>query len=151
MDASDVGKKQCSTCKEWKPLEEFNRRSKSRDGRQWNCRLCNAAHHQINKVRHNAQIHARARRIANERYQRIRQYFLEHPCVDCGETDLAVLEFDHQRDKVANISWLVRNHSDWNAILREIEKCEVRCANCHRRRTLTLQRSWRIFGFPDAD
>ena len=60
-------------------------------------------------------------------------YLLEHPCVDCGETDPVVLDFDHLRDKTKNVSALLK--STWTRILREIEKCDVVCANCHRRRT----------------
>jgi hypothetical protein len=32
----------------------------------------------------------------------------------------------------------------WESILQEIQKCTVRCANCHRRRTATQQRWWRV-------
>lgn len=62
-------------------------------------------------------------------------YLLKHSCVDCGESDPVVLEFDHLRDKVNNISRMIRNSLSWEAILHEIQKCEVVCANCHKRRT----------------
>jgi hypothetical protein len=126
--------KQCCTCREVKSLEEFNRLTRSPDGRQPSCRECNRAYHQANKERHNAQIHARNRRVHAERADLLLAYFREHPCVDCGETDPMVLEFDHLRDKEANIAVLMRWRS-WPAILEEIAKCEVVCANCHRRRT----------------
>jgi len=58
-----------------------------------------------------------------------------HPCADCGESDIVVLEFDHQRDKVADVSLLARDGYSLDKIKREIDKCEVVCANCHRRRT----------------
>ena len=58
----------------------------------------------------------------------------EHPCVDCGETDPIVLEFDHLRDKKFSIAKGWRGH-EWQKVLDEIAKCEVVCANCHRRRT----------------
>ena len=63
-------------------------------------------------------------------------YFEQHGCVDCGTKDPAVLEFDHKDrpSKVAAVSTLVRQQS-WRALFAEIDKCEVRCANCHRRRT----------------
>lgn len=72
--------------------------------------------------------------------QRIREfltgYLAQHPCVDCGETDPVVLEFDHVRGtKVAEVSSFVRNLASMKRILAEIAKCDVRCANCHRRRT----------------
>ena len=62
------------------------------------------------------------------------EYFESHPCVECGEADPIVLEFDHLRDKSFAIGPELAKRS-WQAILDEIEKCEVVCANCHRRRT----------------
>jgi hypothetical protein len=62
------------------------------------------------------------------------QFLSEHPCVDCGEDDVLVLEFDHMSEKEFGIANGVRSRS-WDAVLREMEKCEVVCANCHRRRT----------------
>lgn len=62
-------------------------------------------------------------------------YFSTHPCVDCGEADPIVLEFDHRfgENKLFEIGALSRNKG-WKAILLEVSKCDVRCANCHRRR-----------------
>jgi hypothetical protein len=59
--------------------------------------------------------------------------------VDCGETDPVVLEFDHVRDKLKDIGYMVTVGFSWSAIQLEIEKCEVRCANCHRRKTARVQ------------
>lgn len=72
-----------------------------------------------------------------ERNKNFVQAFLaEHPCVDCGEADLVVLDFDHiGSDKIANISDLVYRPRSLAIIESEIAKCEVVCANCHRRRT----------------
>lgn len=63
-------------------------------------------------------------------------YFKTHPCVDCGENDYIVLEFDHVRsNKVASISSLIGSGYSVDTVKREIAKCEVRCANCNRRKT----------------
>ncbi len=64
-------------------------------------------------------------------------YLLEHPCVDCGESDPVVLEFDHVRgEKRFTIARAVSGSTrSWKLIKIEIDKCEVRCANCHVRRT----------------
>ena len=79
---------------------------------------------------------------AKRRYQRKRREFIEwkrkyceiHPCVDCGEKDIVVLEFDHVRGKKLFVIGSIRIDKPWEAILTEVEKCDVRCANCHRRR-----------------
>ena len=55
------------------------------------------------------------------------------PCVDCGESNPVLLEFDHVRgEKVKCISDMVRGAYSIEAIKEEIKKCDVRCANCHR-------------------
>jgi hypothetical protein len=64
-------------------------------------------------------------------------YLLEHPCVDCGENDIRVLEFDHRDpgQKHGGISRMVADRCGVDKIKAEVEKCDVRCANCHRRRS----------------
>ena len=130
----EVDQKVCCTCKELKPLTDFNKRKTAKDGRQWSCRECNKAYHYANWDRHMVQIRARSKeRIArNQRF--VIEYLRTHPCVDCGESDLVVLEFDHLRDQVSGISRMIRN-SELARIIDEIAKCDVVCANCHRRRT----------------
>ena len=71
-------------------------------------------------------------------------YLMMHPCVDCGETDLIVLEFDHQRDKKYNIAKLITNNCSLKRLVLEIDKCQVRCANCHRRKTAGTHGSYRL-------
>jgi len=60
-------------------------------------------------------------------------------CVDCGERDMLVLEFDHVGVKHAQISKMVFNVS-LAALKREIAECELRCCNCHRRMTAERRR-----------
>jgi hypothetical protein len=55
------------------------------------------------------------------------------PCVDCGERDPIVLEFDHRGDKENDVSILLG--LSWKLVALEIAKCDVRCANRHRRVT----------------
>jgi ActR/RegA family two-component response regulator len=78
-----------------------------------------------------------------ERTGRLIAYFRTHPCIDCGEADPIVLEFYHLRDKKFDISNRLVSVR-WETILQEIEKCEVVCANCHRRRTLIRRGALRV-------
>lgn len=84
-------------------------------------------------------------RVRVARTARLLAYLVEHPCVDCGEADLRVLEFDHRDGarKTAEVTKLAADGVTWTAVLREIEKCDVRCANCHRARTWLTQPAWR--------
>lgn len=64
------------------------------------------------------------------------QYLTEHPCVDCGEADPLVLEFDHIRGvKRHGVKRMLAGTYSLEAVMQEIAKCDVRCANCHRRIT----------------
>lgn len=57
-------------------------------------------------------------------------------CVDCGTKDHRILDFDHVvGSKVISICKARCNGQTEDSILNEIEKCEVRCANCHRIKT----------------
>ena len=83
---------------------------------------------------------ARLNKIKKKTEQRalISAYKKDHPCVDCGESDPVVLDLDH-RDRATkkfNISDCT-SKAKWGtkSLLAEIEKCDVRCANCHRRKT----------------
>ena len=43
------------------------------------------------------------------------------------------MEFDHVVPKINNVTSLT--HANFERIQEEIDRCEVVCANCHRRRT----------------
>lgn len=54
-------------------------------------------------------------------------------CVDCGESNSIVLDFDHVTgNKISNISDMARGSYSIKSIQKEIDKCEIRCSNCHR-------------------
>lgn len=62
-------------------------------------------------------------------------YKLERGCVDCGYREHAVaLDFDHVTGQKSFALSRAYNKS-WTRILAELEKCEIRCANCHRVKT----------------
>ena len=131
--------KTCNNCGEQKPKTEFNKKKDRADGLQQICRSCerkrNRAYYSKNKKRMKKQIHeSKNKRILGNK-QEVFEYLMEHPCVDCGETDPRVLDFDHLTDKERNISQMLSEGSGISKIREEIDKCAVRCANCHRRKT----------------
>lgn len=83
------------------------------------------------------------RSIRRENIKRkMMEFYKSNPCVDCGETDPRVLDFDHISNKSHNVSTLLRKEYSWSSILEEAAKCEVRCANCHRKKTAVEQRHY---------
>ena len=64
-------------------------------------------------------------------------------CIDCGQMPhFVAMDFDHKntRTKYSNIADLLGKAANGNsywmkAILEEVDKCELRCANCHRIKT----------------
>lgn len=129
----------CTRCLRSLPAEAFPRKGKdSRFLQSW-CRECFSAYkaqrHKENHAREVARIHANQRRLKKANRELLLEYFASHPCVDCGEADPDVLEFDHLRDKRFDVSQMVHTGMSWRAIEAEIAKCDVRCANCHRRKT----------------
>lgn len=88
-----------------------------------------------NRERYIAESAARKVEQIKANHAFILEYLEAHPCVDCGEPDPIVLEFDHRSDKRCSVSDAVRKGLGQKTIAAEIAKCDVRCANCHRRKT----------------
>ena len=98
-----------------------------------------AAYHQRHKDITRAKRKLRQRRNAIL----VLEYLEAHPCVDCGEPDPIVLDFDHVRGgKTSSVSSMIDRACAMDVIKTEIAKCDVRCANCHRRRT-AKDRGWK--------
>lgn len=131
--------KRCSACHIELEEAEFNWKIKGKK-RQDKCKKCSRAYsaqyYQKNRVRHIQATTENNRTYREQRRKYLLSYLSSHPCVDCGETDPVVLEFDHVRgEKKFDVSqYVTRGNLDINI---EISKCEVRCANCHRRRHRT--------------
>lgn len=134
--------KTCSKCKIAKEAVEFYASKLTLDGLHSRCRRCcneqSRAHYQANRVTRlkKTKLQTGLRKQAAQRF--VVEYLRSHPCVDCGEPDIIVLDFDHVRgQKTENIGSMVSYGRPTEKIEAEIRKCDVRCANCHRRMTAT--------------
>ena len=65
-------------------------------------------------------------------------------CIDCGEKDPIVLEFDHRnsKDKFKIIGKMLSGHYSWKSIEHEIDKCDIRSANFHIPKTYIQLKCW---------
>ena len=139
--------RKCGRCGVLKPVAAYAVRRKTLGQRDSLCRPCRSAygkeHYAANRERYIAQARKRKRALAIERTRYLLRFFREHPCVDCGELDPVVLEFDHLGEKLFNIGEALPDRN-WQTILDEIAKCEVVCANCHRRRTARRKGTLRV-------
>lgn len=60
------------------------------------------------------------------------------PCSDCGQHfPYYVMDFDHRHGKAKTqvVSALVAQGCALKTVMAEIAKCDIVCANCHRKRT----------------
>ncbi len=128
--------KVCTKCKVLKEFELFATKSSSKDGKASWCKACFAEHasrayqngDRVRKERNKAALVERNR-------VKMLEFLKENHCVDCGESDPVVLTFDHRdpAEKTRNVSEMF--YWSWQSMMKEIDKCDVRCANCHMRRT----------------
>lgn len=75
---------------------------------------------------------------AGERKEFLRRYKVDKGCTDCGyNKHWAALDFDHLPGTVKVRDIRSGQSFGWVALLAEIAKCDVVCANCHRIRTVS--------------
>lgn len=134
----------CTKCNVEKPLDDFHWRSKAKGTKQAQCKPCKNGYH-LNHI----EVYRERSRQRNELWRTefrefIWSYLSDKSCVDCGISDIRVLEFDHRDDeeKLYTISGMSRITSLEKAAI-EMAKCDIRCVNCHKVRTANQQNRWR--------
>lgn len=125
--------KVCGKCNLSLSIEDFNKKSKL-------CKSCqkiyNKEYYSANSIRCIEQNNVRAEQRRKEKINKVFEFFKTHPCIDCGESNPIVLEFDHVRGiKKQSISRMITCGRRWDLIEEEMAKCDVRCVNCHRIKT----------------
>jgi hypothetical protein len=125
--------RKCGKCNEEKEDNFFYKHKKK--GYQSYCKECNKLWVR-DRYKRNKEYYDKKNKDNIKRNKKfVLDYLNKNPCIDCGESDPIVLDFDHIRDKKDTICKLIRKMCCIDRIIEEINKCEVRCANCHRRKT----------------
>ena len=121
-----------------KTPDAFAWRRQAKGQRDNLCRPCRSLykqeHYAANRQRYVDNVRKRKQVVIRARMVLLLEFLADHPCADCGERDPIVLEVDYLADKSFSISRGIRDRN-WESVLREMAKCDVVCANCHRRRT----------------
>jgi len=135
-------------CKKKKCVEAFSFRSKRKGTRGTWCKDCMKVY---DKKRHQEQapkirLQKKINRATYSGKNRILMwnYFIDNPCIDCKQTNPILLSFDHIYDnKSYNVSERIDN-TPWKTLLKEIEKCVVRCLHCHHLKTAADRNYWSL-------
>jgi hypothetical protein len=135
------GSKSCGDCKRVLSLIDFAYKYPRRGILQSYCKECqkrrSREHYLLNAAVYKVRIARNNQKVRTANRNKLHEYLSAQQCSGCGIRDLATLEFDHRDPalKLSDVSNMVQKGLSWATILSEIDKCDVVCANCHRRRT----------------
>lgn len=139
-------RKICNICNEPKDINDFSNNKAKKDGKNYYCMECgrknNKKYYLKNKEKYKARSSYWRRQRKVKRLEFVLSYLKERGCIDCGEKNPVVLEFDHVRGKkYRTICKMLSRSEPMDRLKKEIKKCDVRCANCHRIKT-AKQLNW---------
>lgn len=128
-------KKKCNKCSRELSTDRFHKNASNSDGLQRECKDCkkqtDSTFYQKNKEKYSKRARNRRKNQYKQTKQKIVEYLTNRECADCGNSDIRVLTFDHIQDKKHNVTSMMHGGYTWKSIKKEIDKCEIRCANCH--------------------
>jgi len=121
----------CSKCKQEKELTEFN---KHRYGVTSWCKECVRDRSKQHYEENNISLKEKQRLYIQQRREWFNEFKKTLKCIKCGENHIACLDFHHRdpKQKEFSIAGAV-SHSNKEKVIKELEKCDVLCANCHRK------------------
>lgn len=128
------GIKNCSKCKQNKNISEFAIKDKKKGKIQSYCRSCQSEmsknHYRSNK---NSYLDRNQRRMTE--VMKFVDDFKSRPCADCGNSyHPQAMDLHHENGIKEEIVSKLRRKTTLPKVKREIEKCVVLCAVCHRLR-----------------
>lgn len=129
----------CRGCQQEKPDEEFAWRNRERGIRLKLCRACKRAYNKVwyreNEGTHKIAVVATKQAIRDRNRRWLDDFKAKLSCVNCGEADPCCLDFHHREPegKERALSDAIRRGWSIERLLEEVAKCDVLCANCHRK------------------
>lgn len=139
--------KRCGGCDTEKPITEFGNNRSKPDGLQSSCKKCrvtyNKAHYEKTKHKHKESRAESRERLRHRNRQKMLEYLEGKVCEQCGFSDIRALEFDHLTPGTKKNGVSALMSFGWSTVLKEIQKCRILCANCHRIHTSEVINSYR--------
>ncbi len=125
--------KKCSKCQDVLDISQFAWKNKAKGLYSSNCRLCQKTMRRKHYLKNKDVEHKRIKERKLELTHQFCEYKKTLSCVKCGMTDYRCLDFHHNTGvKNYNVSEMPWRGISFENILKEINLCEVLCANCHR-------------------
>jgi hypothetical protein len=124
--------KTCATCKEEKPLSDYRRDSKRKEGVQSSCKPCMRQYHKnayTTKYGEAAKIRTKQRFLKAKQW--IDEYKASRSCEVCSESELVCLDLHHKDPKEKEFHISGNQNRSLTKIQEEVKKCMVVCRNCH--------------------
>jgi hypothetical protein len=143
----------CTVCGLSKDPSDYFYRNKHSEKLHAQCKQCYLEKRRLkwkeyyykhgSKYRENATI--RNRKLKNKLRSQMLEYLSDKSCLNCGISDVRVLDFDHidPLTKSFSIARAIADITSWDKILIEIDKCQILCANCHKIKTAQEQNWYR--------
>lgn len=130
--------RRCSSCKQEKTTDNFNKNQSKKDGLSCSCKEC---HRQFSRKNYenNKAITMQRNKLTHERIRLALMELRKGPCSDCcGIFDPFVMEFDHRDPATKVFSMANYGTRSLKRVKEELAKCDLVCANCHKLRTRKL-------------
>ncbi len=125
----------CCKCKKEKSLNEFPFKNKEKEIYHSACIECWVDIRKTSYGKNKKTTIDRNKRNKKKGRDWYTEYKSTLKCVKCGENHPACLDFHHSdpTQKDIEVSKLIGSTFSIKYIMKEINKCEVLCANCHRK------------------
>lgn len=125
--------KYCKYCDTEKPISEFHKNKKKKDGLADRCKSCRKDYHHDHYLKNSKTYVLKAKEYKNNIKKWFEEFKQTLKCENCNENRWWVLDFHHNDPNIkdGNVSIFIQNGNKKKAI-EEIKKCKVLCANCHR-------------------